>query len=83
MLGCSTGMVGQLPFYLRCAERAGTLRKGQPPKAKVFSLNDGDQRGRDEELERLIGEQDCDAEPSPLEDDTPGSPRIVRTKKKL
>ena len=83
-LGCATGLVSQLPFYILCAEQAGTRRKGQPPKPKIMSLEVLPDNGeRDEELDRLIGEQRRDAEPSPLEADVPGHPQKVRAGKKL
>ena len=83
-LGCATGLVSLLPFYIACAEKAGTRRKGKPLKPKVVSLdNCGERGGEDEDLARLIGEQRQDAEPSPLDKDAPGQRRKVRIKKKL
>jgi hypothetical protein len=37
----------------------------------------------DVELQRLIAEQEADAEPSPLDDDPPDRPRKVRQHKRL
>ena len=83
-LGCSTGLVSQLPFYISCAEHAGTRRKGQPRKPKVLSLDAvAETSDPEKELERLIGEQRRDAEPSPLESDAVDRTRKVRSPKKL
>ena len=83
-IGCAQGLVSKLPFYAACAEKAGTRKKGKPLTPKVVSLDAvADAGSRDEELERLIGEQRSDAEPSPLDADHAGRSRKVRAGKKL
>jgi len=84
-IGCSTGQVPNLPYYRDCAERAGTARRGQPPKPKTVSLTTNvlaTVACEDEDLERLIAEQHADREPSPLAPDPPSKPTKVRQHKR-
>jgi hypothetical protein len=68
-VGCSTGLVSQLPAWKAVKEQRDKGR--QPKKAVVLRLTDKLQRTagiEDESLAKLISEQVADAEPSPLED---------------
>jgi hypothetical protein len=87
-IGCSDGLVAQLPFWQATMERTG---RGKPKSAaapKVVSLTRAveattGEGTRDEVLNRLIAQQDADYEPSPLEEDLPDSkPRRVRAPRK-
>ncbi len=76
-IGCSEGLVCDLKFYRKCAEEAGTSRRDKPPAPKVEPLTDiilDSQAVMDDELQRLIGEQESDYEASPL-DETGKTPR--------
>lgn len=84
-IGCSTGLVTDLPFYRECAEKAGTARRGQPLEPKTVSLTTkvlATVACEDEELGRLIAEQHADREPSPLAPDPPSKPTKVRQHKR-
>jgi hypothetical protein len=84
-IGCSTGLVVNLPFYRKCAEEAGTARRGQPLGPKTVSLTTNvlaTVACEDEELGRLIAEQHADREPSPLAPDPPDKSRKVRQYKR-
>jgi hypothetical protein len=88
-IGCSTGLVVKLPFWRALMEKSGRGRKDTTPKPKAVSLTSNleaavGEGARNEVLERLIGDQEADFEPSPLEGDPPeGRPRTVRTRKRL
>ena len=60
-IGCSTGLVVKLPFWLECQKRLGKSNRSAKPKS--VSLTDGVTATlgqNDPELERLIGEQKTD-----------------------
>jgi hypothetical protein len=88
-IGCSEGLANELPFWRETMRLTGRGRKDATPAPKVGSLTkkleDVTGEGeRDEELNRLIAEQERDREPSPLDDDPPDSPpRKVRRRKRL
>jgi len=67
-IGCSEGLISTLPFWREVAEQTGRARKGKAPHVvrlteKLLSATADPQA----ELQRLIGEHQADAEPSPLE----------------
>ena len=73
-IGCSVGLVSQLPLWRETMKETGKGRgKGPQPSVKTLTPDV-------EALERLIDEQKADAEPSPL-DPAPG--RKVHHRKKL
>lgn len=68
-VGCSVGLVPELPAWRAVVEQRNKGRKPRPPKA--VNLSDAvvaNEPQEDAELQRLIGEQEADAEPSPLDD---------------
>lgn len=82
-IACSTGLVSKLPAWQAVKEQRDNLR--QPKKVAVVSLSAKLQRiagNEDESLAKLIGEQEADAEPSPLQDDASsdrrGTPRTAK-----
>lgn len=73
-IGCSSALVNNLPTRKAIMEKRKTESPVQP---RVTSINKMtfDLNGRgDPELEKLIGEQTTDYEPSPLADDPIGKP---------
>jgi hypothetical protein len=80
-IGCSPGLVTELPLWQQTMRRSGRGRKGAAPAPKVQSLNEATTgEGVNEEvLEKLIAEQEADREPSPLDPE----PKKVRQPKKL
>jgi hypothetical protein len=88
-IGCSEGLVPDLPLWRKTMELTGRGRGNARAAPKAVSLTheleaatgEGD---RDEELNRLIAEQERDHEPSPVEGDEPGTrPRKVHCRKRL
>jgi hypothetical protein len=88
-IGCSEGLVAKLTLWRATMKRTGRGKEDTGPAPKVVSLTDGldavtGAGDRNEVLEQLIAEQEADREPSPLEDDQPGSrPRKVHSRKRL
>ena len=85
-IGCSIGLVSQLPAWKAVQEQR---KKGRQPKAGVVSLTKKLEQtagAEDESLNKLINEQAEDAEPSPLDDDPPaerqGAPRKAKVYRK-
>jgi hypothetical protein len=80
VIGCSEGTVVKLPAWRALMERR--QKRATPKALRAVQLSDkvlaatGEQ---DEELQRLIAEQEADREPSPLSD----SPTRVREHKRL
>jgi hypothetical protein len=82
-IGCSLGLVSGLPAWKAVREQRAKGRK--PRKAGVVSLTPkmGNVAGtKDNQLEKLVAEQQADSELSPLEDDPParddGAPREAK-----
>jgi hypothetical protein len=88
-IGCSEGLVANLPFWRETMKQTGRGKEGSVPAPKAISLTSNleavtGEGGRDEQLKSLIAEQEADREPSPVDDDAPGSPpRKVYHKKRL
>jgi hypothetical protein len=86
VIGCSVGLITELPLWRKVAERTGRDRKGKRGPTRIVSLTDRLLEvvpDREAELERLIGEQQSDSEPSPLEKDPPDRFSKVRSRKQL
>src|SRR5262249_23970759 len=86
-IGCSVGVVAKVRLGKATRRKTGRGTKDGVAAPKVVSLTPsleatvGDEGP---ELNRLVAEQRADMEPSPLEDDPPGTrPRRVRTRKRL
>jgi hypothetical protein len=88
-IGCSTGLVHDLPLWKETMKRTGRGRPVKTPAPKAISLTplieevtgEGE---REEMLNQLIAEQQADQEPSPLDDEPPGArPRNVHCRKRL
>ncbi|MHB1422808.1 MAG: hypothetical protein ACYC3I_06360 [Gemmataceae bacterium] len=81
-IGCSAGLVSKLPLWRETVRQSRPQKRsnGSAPKAVRFTAAHENSLGEpDEELQRLIAEQEADSEPSPLEGDPSGSrPRTVR-----
>jgi hypothetical protein len=83
-IGCSLGLVPQLPAWKAVQEQRAKGRK--PKSSRTVRLTTKLEKAvgtEDEPLAKLIAEQQADAEPSPLEGDSPplrdeGSPRKAR-----
>ncbi len=88
-IGCSQGLVVELPLWRETMERTGRARRQRPPAPEVVSLSEKVEAilGQDDaQLKRLIAESEADnrADPSPLENDAPDQPpRTVRESKRL
>jgi hypothetical protein len=86
-IGCSIGLIQDLPLWQQTMKKTGRGRKGRDAPPTTVSLTDRLERvtgENDPELARLIGEQQADAEPSPLQDDPPGDrPRKVYARKRV
>src|SRR5262249_9592521 len=88
LIGCSVGLVAELPLWRETMKRTGRGRKNRTPAPKVVSLTseleavtgEGEQDGV---LKKLLADHKADSEPSPLDDDPPDSPRKVRSRKRL
>jgi hypothetical protein len=84
-IGCSDGLITKLELWKAKQKRAGNEPKQtRSPKAvsltnKVLAVTPD----REEELQRLICEQNANLEPSPLDPDPPDHPRKVKHHKKL
>lgn len=80
-IGCSEGLVTRLPFWQQTMDQTGRGKAGKAPAPKAVSLTKnleavvGDQ---DDNLRKLIEEQQADMEPSPLD----ARRRKVRTRKR-
>jgi hypothetical protein len=86
-IGCSSGLVSKLPAWQAVKEQRDKGR--QPKKSGNVSLTPAMERTigvEDESLAKLIREQDADAEPSPLQDDSAddrhGAPRRAKIYRK-
>jgi hypothetical protein len=86
-VGCSTGLVSQLPAWQAVKEQRDKGR--QPKKAATVALTPKMEQVvgvEDEALTKLISEQEADAEPSPLFDDAAdvreGAPRRAKIYRK-
>lgn len=81
-IGCSVGLVCKLPMWRAVMKRRP---KGRKPKAVALTDKLEATIGKDDEaLQDLIGEQQADDEPSPLEDDDPGStPKRVKVRPRV
>jgi hypothetical protein len=87
-IGCSEGLVTELSLWRETMKRTGRGKEDATSAPKVVSLTpqleavtgEGE---KDEELNRLIAEQEADHDPSPLDDDTEGRPRRVHSRKRL
>jgi hypothetical protein len=88
-IGCSHGLVTELPLWQETMRRTGRGRKDKSVAPKAVSLTkpleaatgEGD---KDDVLNQLIAQQEADKEPSPLEDDPPDSrPKRARTRKRV
>ncbi len=82
-IGCSTGLVTNLPFWIRTMELTGRGRKDKAKTSAVqsFSKEMESTAVADTELQRLVDEQHSDYEPSPL-DENP-SVKSVKVRKRL
>jgi len=87
MIGCSPATIVKTRLWQVTVRRTGRSRTNGPrTMPSVFPLTSqtlAREGKEDAELQRLIGEQEADFEPSPLEDDPPGLPRRVRERKDL
>ena len=79
-IGCSTDTVHKTPFWNKTMEKTGRGRgKGAIPT--ICSLTqqlEAELGEEDEELKRVMEDQEKDYEPSPLDDDPPGRSRQIR-----
>jgi hypothetical protein len=81
-IGCSVGQVARTRLWEKTMEVSGRGRKGKPKRPKAVALTDKVLATQAQDagaptLDRLVAEQEGDAEPSPLEDDPPDRPRRV------
>lgn len=88
-IGCSQAQVVKLPVWKAIMEESGRARPtGGAARPGVISLTHkvlagASQDQGNEELNRLIEEQNADYEPSPLDDDPHPHPTEVRERKRL
>jgi hypothetical protein len=86
-IGCSVALVDRLPLWRETMKQTGRGKRARPPAPKTVSLTPAVEAvtgTEDAELQRLIEDQQADSEPSPLEDDPPGTrPRTVHYGKRL
>jgi hypothetical protein len=91
-IGCHLKTWRKTPFYQAAQKKRPRTTRKQPKTARkqsgkravAFTETVEAVTGReDEELKRLLGDQEADYEPSPLEADPPDRPRRVRERKRL
>lgn len=88
LIGCSWATWSKTDFYKKAKEKRPKREPKKPRGPKVESFTPGreavtGQGERDESLNKLIAEQEADAEPSSLEDDPLDRPKKVHSRKRL